>query len=45
MNWSLEDAWSLVLLELPVATSSLESAGPPVGLEEGLEDSCLCCPE
>ena len=39
-----EDTWSPVLLELPAATSS-GSAGPLVGLEEGLGDSCYCCPE
>ena len=37
-----EDAWSLVLFELPVTVLSSDSAGPLVGLEEGLEDSCLC---
>ena len=41
----LEDVQSLVLFELPVATSSTELAGPLVGLEERLEDSCLCCLE
>ena len=39
------DAWSPVLLELPGAASSLGLAGPPVGLEEGLEESHLCSPE
>ena len=40
-----EDAWSLVLLELPVTASSSRLASPPMGLEEGLDDSHLCCPE
>ena len=40
-----EDTQSLALLGLPAATSSLESAGPPVGLEDRLEDSHCGCPE
>ena len=40
-----EDTWSLVLLELPATTSSLGSASPPAGLEEGLEDSHHACLE
>ena len=37
-----EDVQSAVLFELPVTASSLGLAGSLVGLEEGLEDSCLC---
>ena len=40
-----EDAWSPVLLELPVTASSSGLASHPMGLEEGQEDSHLCCPE
>ena len=40
-----KDAWSSVLLELPVTASSSGSAGHLVGLEVGLEDSCLHCLE
>ena len=38
-----EDVWSSVLFELPVTASSSGTAGPLVGLEEGMEDSCPCC--
>ena len=37
-----EDVQSLVLFELPVTVSSSELARPLMGLEDGLEDSCLC---
>ena len=37
-----EDVWSLVLFTLPATASSSGSARPLMGLEEGLEDSCLC---
>ena len=37
-----ENVWSSVLFELPVTASSSGSVGSLVGLEEGLEDSCLC---
>ena len=37
-----EDVWSLVFFELPATTSSSGSAGPLMGLEEELKDSCLC---
>ena len=40
-----EDAQSSVLFDLPATASSSGSAGPLVGLEEGLEDSCFCCLE
>ena len=40
-----EDTWSLVFLWLPAATSLLGSAGPPVGLEEGLRDYYHCFSE
>ena len=40
-----EDIQSSVLFELPVTASSLGSARPVMGLEEELEDSCLCKPE
>ena len=35
-----EDTQSPVLLGLPVTASLSGSAGPQVGLEEGLDDSC-----
>ena len=38
-----EDAQSSVLFELPVTASSSRLAWHLVGLQEGLEDSCLCC--
>ena len=38
-----EDVWSSVLFELPATASSSGSVGPLVGLQEGLEGSCLCC--
>ena len=37
-----EDVQSSVLFKLPVTASSSGSAGPLLGLEEGLEDSHLC---
>ena len=40
-----EDVWFSVLFKLPATTSSLKSAGSLMGLEEGLEDSCLWCLE
>ena len=40
-----EDIWSSVLSELPVTALLSGSAGPLVGLEEGLKDCCLCCLE
>ena len=40
-----EDAWSTVLFQLPATAKSSGLASPPMGVEEGLEDSCLCCPE
>ena len=40
-----EDAWSLVLLELHATVSSSGLVSPPMGLDEGLKDSHLCCPK
>ena len=37
-----EDSQSSVLFEIPLTASSSGLVGPLVGLEEGLEDSCLC---
>ena len=37
-----EDVWSSVLFELPATASSSGSAGPLVGLEEGLDNPSLC---
>ena len=39
-----EDVQSLVLFELPAAAPSSGSVRALVGLEGGLEDSCLPCP-
>ena len=38
----LESKDASVLIELPATASSSGLAGPLVGLEEVLEDSCLC---
>ena len=40
-----EDTWSPVVLGLPATMSLMGSAGPPVGLEEGLGDSHHGCLE
>ena len=40
-----EDVWSSVVFELPVTDSPSGSTRPLVGLDERLEDSCLCCLE
>ena len=37
-----EDVWSSVLFKLLATASSSGLVGPLMGLEEGLEDSCLC---
>ena len=37
-----EDVWSSVLFELLATALSSGSAEPLVGLEEGLDDSCIC---
>ena len=44
-NPESEDVWSPVLFGLPVTASSSGSVGFLMGLEEGLEDSCLYHPE